>query len=278
MSGEVSSTVASRRPCTISVVSHRQGPLVERLLGDLAALPAEWIAKVVLTRNLPDDPIHVPSSLPFPLDLVDNGQPRGFGANHNAAFARCDTPWFAVLNPDLRLSGDPFAALLAAAQAETALLSPKVLEPDGRTADSARLLPTPSRLARRVLARLGAWPGSRGHAEPRESRAEWFAGMFMLLRSDALRAVGGFDERFHMYCEDVDLCARLRLAGWGIRQVDATSVVHDARRASRRSARHLGWHLASLCRLWASRTFWRYRALLASERRAEPSAHPMAGS
>lgn len=269
------------RSCTVSVVSHGQGALVERLLADLAALSPQSVAECLVTRNLPNDPIALPEGLEFPVRFLDNREPRGFAANHNAAFARCSSPWFAVLNPDLRLSEDPFRPLLAAATTGTALLCPRVLEPDGRDADAARLLPTPARLLRRVLARIGFAPaaGERGRldgAEP-STDPEWYAGMFMLLRSEALRAVGGFDQRYFMYCEDVDLCARLRLAGWQLQRVGAASVMHDARRDSRRSLRHLRWHVASMVRLWASPAFSRYRALIADERRARPG-HRMARS
>lgn len=268
--------------CTLSVVSHGQGPLIARLLADLAACERSPIAEIVITRNLRGESIEFPARMPFPVRIVDNASPRGFGANHDAAFAGCTTPWFAVLNPDLRVARDPFGPLLAAARADAALLCPRVLEADGRDADCARLLPTPARLLRRAARRLlpsfaaGSVTDASADGHAGES-AEWFAGMFMLLRSEALRAVGGFDERYFMYCEDVDLCARLRLAGWRLQRVDSVSVVHDAQRASRRSARHLRWHLASLARLWGSAAFWRYRALLAAERRAGP-AQRLAGN
>ncbi len=81
---------------------------------------------------------------------------------------------------------------------------------------------------------------------------DWLAGMFLLLRREAFAAVGGFDERFHMYCEDADLCLRLQLAGWRVRLVEDVAVVHAAQRASRRSWQHLRWHLTSLLRHWFS--------------------------
>ena len=80
-----------------------------------------------------------------------------------------------------------------------------------------------------------------------------------LLNQSALTAiesqmaeVGGFDERYHMYCEDVDLCLRLRGGGWRLARADAAVVEHAARRGSHRQWRHLGWHLRSLWRLWRS--------------------------
>lgn len=252
--------------CTLSLVSHGHGALIERLLADIDQWSSAELSEVFVTRNLANEPIRVPKGLAFPVRLIDSPAPRGFGANHNAALALCRSAWFGVLNPDLWLREDALGPLLAEARPGSALLCPRVLEPDGREADSARELPTTARIAGRVLARLTARrPSVASHADA--APAEWFAGMFMLLRTDALRAVGGFDERYFMYCEDVDLCARLRLAGWALQQVRSVSVVHDARRASRRSPRHLTWHLTSLARLWASPAYREYRALLDAERR-----------
>ena len=161
-----------------------------------------------------------------------------------------------MVNPDIRLSDDPFSALIDAADdARIALVTPRILAPDGRCEDFERALITPWGLIGRRFART------------RVPAADWVAGMFMCIRSHAYQAVGGFDERFFMYCEDADLCARLRLQGWRFTVCDRASVVHDAQRASHRSPRHLRWHLGSLLKLWLSTAFWRYRNLLARERK-----------
>lgn len=247
-------TPPAARTATLSVVSHGQAALVEQLLGDLARLRPAALDRVVITRNLPEAPILVPASLHVPVTVVDNPSPKGFGANHNAAFAHCSSDWFVIVNPDIRLPADPFPALLAGHGADVGLVAPRVLEADGRPADAARVLPTPPRLAARRL---------RGRPTGPDAAPAWLAGMFLAVRHAAYAAVGGFDARYRLYCEDVDLCARLRLAGWRLVIAEGAIAVHDARRASRRSARHLGWHLASLARLWRSPAFWRYRALLA---------------
>jgi GT2 family glycosyltransferase len=90
----------------------------------------------------------------------------------------------------------------------------------------------------------------------------WIAGMFMVVSSSAFHLVGGFDEGLRLYCEDFDLCARLRLAAYRLKVVDTVSATHLAQRASRRSPRHLRWHLQSLLRVWTTPVFWRYRRLL----------------
>ncbi len=252
------------------------------MLDDLARAGA-LLDRVVVTRNLPERWQPVCAHPSATLETIDNPQPRGFGANHNAAFARCASEWFLVANPDLRLPADPLPALLAAAAPGVGLVAPLVREPDGSIADSARTLPTPAALLRRYLPAglagtasrtapaTAPQPGSGESLQPASGEApQWYAGMFLAIRSEAFESIGGFDERYHLYCEDVDLCARLRLAGWQLRQAQGAVVVHDARRASRRSLRHLGWHLASMARLWRSDAWRSYRALLASERALRP--------
>jgi hypothetical protein len=72
--------------------------------------------------------------------------------------------------------------------------------------------------------------------------------MFMLFRSDAYREVGGFDERFFLYYEDVDICRRLLARGYRCVFQPEASVIHDARRASRRDLRLMSIHAASAAR------------------------------
>ena len=80
------------------------------------------------------------------------------------------------------------------------------------------------------------------------TQADWLAGMFMLFRSDAYRTVGGFDEAYFLYYEDVDLCHRLRASGASVMFEPGAEVVHDARRASRRNPRLAMHHLAGIFR------------------------------
>src|SRR6185436_4620567 len=98
---------------TVSVVSHRQNSLVNGLLGDLARHCRAEIALVV-TENVPDPVAVAPGKFADRIQVNANPEPRGFGANHNAAFKACGTPLFCVANPDISLDGDPFPALAAA--------------------------------------------------------------------------------------------------------------------------------------------------------------------
>lgn len=227
----------------VSVVSHGHGAMVEALVARLLEFPE--VVQVLLTLNrmekltLPDN---------ARLRVLDNPTPKGFGANHNAAFRHCDTPLFCLLNPDISLPENPFPALIGClAETGAALVAPRMLAPDGALEDSARRFPTLTRLARKALL------GDRGLHPVSSHAPDWVAGMFMLWRSEAFAALGGFDEGFFLYYEDVDICARTWKSGLHIALCTEASVIHDARRESHRSLRFLRWHLASM-----TRYFWKH--------------------
>jgi hypothetical protein len=212
--------------------------MVETLVARL--LEFSEVAQVLLTRNRPE-------MLTLPDDarlrVLDNPAPKGFGANHNVAFQRCDMPFFCVLNPDIVLSVNPFPALFGClAETGAVVAAPRMLAPDGAVADSARRFPTLARLVRKGIL------GDRGLHVDASQAPDWVAGMFMLWRSEAFAALGGFDEGYFLYYEDVDICARAWKAGLRVAFCPEVSAIHDARRESHRSLRFLRWHLASMTR------------------------------
>jgi N-acetylglucosaminyl-diphospho-decaprenol L-rhamnosyltransferase len=238
---------------TVSIVVHGQWELARQLLEQLQQHCRGAIDQVLLTVNLPEPGIDV-EGWALPIRRIDNRVPQGFGRNHNAAFSHCRTPWFLVLNPDIRLEGDVLGDLVRRAGQRTGLLTPRVQEPGKCQPEPYRALLTPAELLRRR---------HKGHQPP--GRPAWVAGMFMLLRYEAFAQVSGFDERYFMYCEDFDLCARLRLAGWSIEVAEDQRVLHEAQRASNSALRPFAWHVSSLLRVWLSPVFWRYAKLLARE-------------
>lgn len=242
------------RNVTLSVVSHRQNALVNQLLEDIQRCCADRVALVV-TENIPDPMPLETSALSCPVQRIANDRVKGFGANHNAAFRHCRTPWFCVANPDIRLPADPFASLIAAFDdPAVAAAGPVVRSPAGTIEDSARRFPTAGSLLKKVLAekRQPDYPADQGPL-----RVDWLAGMFLLFRADAYRSVDGFDEAYFLYYEDVDICHRLRLGGAAIVYEPRAEVIHDARRASRRDARLALHHLASILRFLRRRGFAR---------------------
>lgn len=230
----------------LSVVSHRQGGLVNELLGDVGRQSPD--IDVLLTCNVPEQ-VAIHGEGLHHLRRFDNASAQGFGANHNAAFQHCDSPYFCVANPDVRLIEDPFPKLIACMDdPKVGLVAPRVIDPAGNWEDSARYFPTPANLAAKMLHLAeGRYPvvGDAPVA------VDWVAGMFMFFRAEAFRDIGGFDDGFFLYYEDVDICARLWKAGWKVMLHPGVSVVHAAQRASRKNPRYMAWHLSSMARYFA---------------------------
>jgi len=241
---------SSRHPITISIVSHGQLALVLPLLEQLDRYSRAVIDKVLLTLNIPEADLLAGRSWGFEVERIENASPKGFGANHNQAFERCGTEWFLVLNPDIRFDSDVLSPLLAQAAPDAGLLTPRILEPGKTEPEPHRALLTPLEIVGRKK------PGYVRPAVP-----AWIPGLFMLFRSEAYRQVGGFDEKFFMYGEDFDICARTRLAGWKLQVGENLLARHDAQRESHRSRKYLYWHVTSLLKVWLSASFWRYLRL-----------------
>ncbi len=237
----------SSESITVSIVSHGQGKLIAPLLQDLSRCSS--VAKIIVTQNIPEPTIHFPAEIEKRLIFLHNEQPLGFASNHNQAYSHCSTPYFAVLNPDIRLIDEPFLPLLDAMRmTQAAMIAPSVISPEGILEDSVRHFPTFLNLAVKMLRLNDGRYVIQGN-EPRP--IDWSAGMFMLFQAEAFNKVGGFDEGFFLYYEDVDICARLWKQRLRVIVHPGVTVIHSAQRASRRNLRYTMWHLSSMTRYFA---------------------------
>ena len=235
---------------TVSIISHGHGALVSSLLADLAKHCGPAVS-VVLTLNIPEQPPISEAGYPFQIRIVSNDAPMGFGANHNAAFKHCANPYYCILNPDVRLAENPFPQLIGELdKPKVGVVAPRIVNPEGSTEDSARRFPTPWFIARKFC---GLIVELDYRIDQSTLSPDWVAGMFMLFRKEVYAKLSGFDERYFLYYEDVDLCRRLRKLGYDVSLVPVVSATHDARRESRRNSRHLRWHLASMLRFFLTR-------------------------
>jgi N-acetylglucosaminyl-diphospho-decaprenol L-rhamnosyltransferase len=244
---------------TLSIVSHGHAAYVARLLLQLAALKRSDF-DVILTHNVPEVAPPGLETLPFPLRLVENVRPKGFGGNHNAAFAISGGEHFVILNPDIELIGDPFTALLALAESDPhCICAPLIVDGDGRVEDSARCFPSPYRLAKRLLCRILKRPIAPDPVPQQGDllMPDWVAGMFLMVPRPTYALLGGFNDGFFLYFEDVDFGARARLAGCHILVNRAVAVIHRAQRDSHRRPRFMWWHVQSAFRFFRSATYFR---------------------
>ncbi len=192
---------------------------------------------------------------------------RGYGAGHNQAISK-ESDYHLVLNPDVELAEDALSQGIAELQAQPNIiaLAPRVTGSDGAEEYLAKRYPSATVLLIRAL-NVG-WLNRRfdqelAHYELRDLNDEplpqdvtLISGCCMLLRADALREVGGFDERFFLYFEDYDLSLRLAAHGRVVR-FPPMKIVHHGGNASRKGLQHIRLFVTGAIRFF-SRWGWRW--------------------
>jgi len=237
---------------TISIVSHDDSEKIPHLLASIQKHePKISQFQLILTDNLKTD---LPDYDPSPwasLLILRNDRQLGFAENHNNAFVSATGRYFAILNPDLIFEQPIFDKLITRLHDQSGgLIAPQIVDENGTIQDSFRSLPTPFELVRR---RLPGYkyepikPDSEGMIQP-----DWAAGMFWLMEANVYRRLGGMDEGYRLYLEDVDFCTRARQRGIKILVDTQARVRHDAQRSSRRSLYYLYLHTRSAVRFFTS--------------------------
>ncbi len=206
----------------------------------------------------------------FPaVELIANTDNRGFAAACNQGIAASKEDFIFILNPDTLITTAALQTLLDVMQAEprTGACGPRIVNPDGSLQPSCRRFPTLPRLLLDEFGLGKLFPHSKlfggyrmtwwAHDQLRE--VDQLMGAALLLRRAALEQVGTFDERFFMYYEEVDLCLRLRDAGWKVLFVPAAEVMHHGGQSARQ--------------VLAEATLYRYRSLCAFYRKHYPAWH-----
>lgn len=253
---------------TLSIVSHGHSLLIHPLIDQLLVL--DEVKAIIVTHNIVEAQPIIPRDRVF---VIDNPSPKGFGANHNAAFAfsrahGLESDYFCVLNPDISLEGNPFPALMNALQGpDTIMVGPQVVATNHHVEDSARYFPTLTSLLKKAIGlfvQRGPDIASAQSDLAEQSNPDWLAGMFMLFTTSGYQTLGGFDESYYLYYEDVDICARIWKSGKKLHYCSEVSVIHDARRASRKNLRFFKWHVTSLIRFMLKHGGYK-----------RPSSHPI---
>lgn len=226
---------------TLSIVSHRNGMLVNLLLSDIKRLKLNF-HKIIITLNIPESD-HFFAFPDLPIFIIKNSYVKGFGANHNSAFLFSESDYFCVINPDVRLNSIDFDALIKPLiMSSIGVTTPAVYDPNGHLEDNARKFPTFfGLLTRNLSSSTNDFISSIG-----DVKVDWIAGVFMLFTKDSFLKVKGFDERFHMYFEDVDICKRLTKSGYSIMYIGSQHIIHAAQRKSKRNILYFAWHFSSM--------------------------------
>jgi N-acetylglucosaminyl-diphospho-decaprenol L-rhamnosyltransferase len=234
------------------VVTHGPDPWVGRCLTSLDS----QVDELVVVHNLPID---LPVS-PAKLVVLSNNRPAGLSVNLNRGIAATSAPWVVVANPDAVADPGAVDTLLrfAATHPRAGVVGPRLRTANGEWQPSRRRFPTVSgTVARRTPLRYLLKPQQRQRSHYRLDeevggpvRADWMLGAFLLLRRSMLDELGGFDEGFRLYGEDIDLCYRAAKRGLERWYVPAATVVHRSSAVTDRRflTRHTLWHMQSIAR------------------------------
>lgn len=180
---------------------------------------------------------------------------RGYGAGHNIAIKHSielGAEYHLVMNADLYWESEVLSVLLEEmdAKPKVGLIAPMTINPNGTSQSTARRLPTPFDLfGRRFLPKFIMKKRNRKYlledvAEDKELNVPYLLGCFMLFRNRALKEIGGFDERFFMYSEDIDITRRLHTK-WQTIRTPKVRVIHKHQRESKRHLKLLLCHIIS---------------------------------
>lgn len=243
-------------PASGSIVCYRHSAAqVERLLASVAHTPA---LRLYLIDNSATDTL-AGLARRFGVRYVHQPHNPGFGRAHNLAMRDAmeqGCRYHFVFDPGIEFGEDVLACLLNYMEehADIAMLAPRVHYPDGTLQQLCKLLPSPvDLLARRLCPPLYRRSGRKARYELHASGyneimdVPALSGCCMLLRSAALAQAGLFDERFFLYCEDVDLSRRIRRVGRTV-YFPYVHIVHEYERGSYRDWPLLWHHVVSAVR------------------------------
>ena len=221
----------NRAPLGIVTVTYSPGEYLGRFIDSIPTAVSQK-ARVVLADNGSTDGVPERTAEQYEwVEFLDTGGNLGYGGGMNAGAnalrpmreaEEIDTEYLLLVNPDVEFNAGSIDKLIACARRwdKAGSVGPKIVEPDGTIYPSARAIPSIiNGIGHAIFADI--WPSnpwSRAYRDDDDMDTErvsgWLSGSCLLVRWDAFDAIGGFDERYFMYLEDIDLADRMSRAGY----------------------------------------------------------------
>ena len=230
--GSSGANVAARGVDAV-VVSYRSRETLRACVAPLCDLDS--VNVIVVDNDSPDDTLETIADLP--LDAIRSPRNGGFAYGCNRGAAAGSAPYVLLINPDAEISAAAIETLVRALESDPLLaaVGPCIRGEDGALKRTQRRFPRLRSTWSQAfflhrLAPRAPWTDEviwDPEAYIRPGAPEWLSGACLLIRRSALEKVGGLDERFFLYCEDIDLCRRLRQAGYELRFDPAATVYHQ---------------------------------------------------
>jgi N-acetylglucosaminyl-diphospho-decaprenol L-rhamnosyltransferase len=217
----------------VVIVSYNSRDRLRACVGPL--LEASSANVIVVDNASPDQSLEAVRDLAVQaIQLPVNG---GFAHGVNAGWRAGSAPYVLLLNPDARIDGDSLETLVQVLEEDPSIgaVAPRIVDDDGSLDYSLRRFPRLRSTYARALFLHRMFPTASWTDElirddavyERRGNPDWVSGACILLRRDALVELDGLDEGFFMYSEDIDLCRRLRAAGFELVYEPAAVVEHE---------------------------------------------------
>ena len=200
---------------SVIIVNYNTADLISDCLNSIESQQGVNFEVILVDNDSKDrSPDIVENDYPW-VNLLANKDNVGFAKANNQALKICSGRYVYYLNPDTRVRPGAFEGMVSFmdSHAEVGLAGTRIVNPDGSLQSSVEF----------------RYPGQR-HAkqeiEGLKGEIAWVLGASMIGRRDLLENLNGFDERFFLYGEDIDLCLRVRKAGWFLSYIKDAVVVH----------------------------------------------------
>jgi GT2 family glycosyltransferase len=259
------------RECLQSVLRSQESGVRSQESGTLLPDPCPLTTEIVVVDNASADGSAAMVAAEFPaVRLIASPTNRGFTGGNNLGIAAARGRYVFFLNPDTVVSRDALVALVDALEkhADVGVVGPQLRYGDGRLQSSCRRFPTlltalfegtplewhwpANRWARwyrmedQETGGRGQEAGSRGQESGQE--VDWLVGAALMTRRAVLEQIGGFDEGYFMYSEELDWCRRVKAAGWRIVYLPAAQIIHYEGKSSEQvvAARHIRFQTSKI--------------------------------
>lgn len=271
------------RACLRSVVGG-QLPVLSCQLSELERLKADnrkLTTEIIVIDNASTDGSAAMVAAEFPaVRLIANAENRGFTGGNNQGIALAQGRYIFFLNPDTVVAEDALAKMVGYLEAHppVGVLGPQLRYGDGRLQSSRRRFPTFSAALFESTPLAWRWPDnpwarwyrmedgqtfevSETSKVSQGEEVDWLVGAALLTRRTVIEQVGGFDEDYFMYSEELDWCRRVKAAGWQIVYLPDAQIVHYEGKSSEQvvAARHIRFQTSKI------RYFRKFHGALAAE-------------
>lgn len=232
---------------SIIIVNYNVRPFLENCLSSLRKALEGISGEIFVVDNASDDGSARMVQSKFPeVRLIVNGKNLGFAAANNIALRQAQGTYILLINPDTIVQEDTLRTMVGFfdQNPDAALAGCKILNPDGSLQPACRRsFPTPWVAFTKISGLSALFPHTRmfgrynlTYRSPEETyEVDAVSGSFMFLRHSVYEKIGGLDEQFFMYGEDLDWCYRMQQAGWKIYYVHSTKIIHYKGESAKRS-------------------------------------------